>query len=124
MKFSILSKNERKSFILVAWYTIVIFEHVDFLPKMYLIFYLSFANLTTNIAKISSPAELNYERGCEVSAVLHHGSYVRFGCLQFVLSILSYENEEIKEEQQEEKEENEKTTELETEMIKKESEEM
>ena len=124
MKFSILSKNERKSFILVAWYTIVIFEHVDFLPKMYLILYLSFGNLTTNIAKISSPAELNYERGCEVSAVLHHGSYVRFGCLQFVLSILSYENEEIKEEQQEEKEENEKTTELETEMIKKESEEM
>ena len=91
---------------------------------MYLILYLSFANLTTNIAKISSPAELNYERGCEVSAVLHHGSYVRFGCLQFVLSILSYENEEIKEEQQEEKEENEKTTELETEKIKKESEEM
>jgi len=70
----------------------------------------------------SSPAELNYERGCEVSAVLHHGSYVRFGCLQFVLSILSYENEEIKEEEQEEVEE--KTTEPDTEMIKKESEEM
>jgi len=32
----------------------------------------------------SSPAELNYERGLEVSAVLHHGSYIRFGCLQFV----------------------------------------
>ena len=109
---------------LVACYTVVIFEHVDFLPKMYLILYLSFGNLTTNIAKISSPAELNYERGCEVSAVLHHGSYVRFGCLQFVLSILSYENEEIKEEEQEEKEENEKTTDFETEMIKKESEEM
>ena len=89
---------------------------------MYLILYLSFANLTTNIAKISSPAELNYERGCEVSAVLHHGSYVRFGCLQFVLSILSYENEEIKEEELEAVDE--KTTEPDTEMIKKESEEM
>merc|ERR1719273_341694 len=46
----------------------------------------------------SSPAELNYERGLEVSAVLHHGSYIRFGCLQFVFSILTYENEELKEE--------------------------
>ena len=89
---------------------------------MYLILYPSFGNLTTNIAKISSPAELNYERGCEVSAVLHHGSYVRFGCLQFVLSILSYENEEIKEEEQEAVEE--KKTEPDTEMIKKETEEM
>merc|ERR1739844_180727 len=41
----------------------------------------------------SSPAELNYERGCEVSAVLHHGSYVRFGCLQFVFSITNYEDD-------------------------------
>ena len=41
-----------------------------------------------------SPANLNYERGCEVSAVLHHGSYVRFGCLQFVFSILTYGNED------------------------------
>ena len=68
----------------------------------------NFVTLLFKLAKISSPAELNYERGCEVSAVLHHGSYVRFGCLQFVLSILSYKNEEIKEEKQEEKEENEK----------------
>ena len=44
----------------------------------------------------SSPAELNMDKGCEVSAVLHHGSYVRFGCLQFVFSILTYNgNEEV-----------------------------
>lgn len=42
----------------------------------------------------SSPAELNFEKGCEVSAVLHHGSYIRFGCLQFVFSVLTYEREE------------------------------
>ena len=41
----------------------------------------------------SSIAELNYEKGCEVSAALHHGSYIRFGCLQFVFSILTYDNE-------------------------------
>jgi len=40
----------------------------------------------------SSPAQFNFEKGCEVSAVLHHGSYIRFGCLQFVFSILTYEN--------------------------------
>ena len=43
----------------------------------------------------SSIAELNYEKGCEVSAALHHGSYIRFGCLQFVFSILTYDNEDI-----------------------------
>ena len=42
-----------------------------------------------------SPAEINYERGCECSAVLHHGSYVRFGCLQFVFSILTYEDDQL-----------------------------
>ena len=41
----------------------------------------------------STPAELNFEKGCEVSAVLHHGSYIRFGCLQFVFSITNYEND-------------------------------
>ena len=47
----------------------------------------------------SSPSELNYEKGCEVSAALHHGSYIRFGCLQFVFSILTYGDEdEVKEE--------------------------
>ncbi len=45
----------------------------------------------------SSAAELNLDRGCEVSAVLHHGSYVRFGCLQFVFSVLTYDDELIDE---------------------------
>ena len=35
-----------------------------------------------------------YQLGCEVSAVLHHGSYVRFGCLQFVFSITNYEDDD------------------------------
>jgi len=40
-----------------------------------------------------SPAEFNLAKGCEVSAVLHHGSYIRFGCLQFVFSITNYEDD-------------------------------
>ena len=36
-------------------------------------------------------------QGCENSAVLRHGSYIRMGCLQFVFSILDYyENPEPK----------------------------
>jgi hypothetical protein len=37
-----------------------------------------------------SAAQVNYEKGCETSAVLHHGSYLRIGCLQFVFCILTY----------------------------------
>ena len=33
--------------------------------------------------------------GCENSAVLKHGSYVRIGCLQFVFSILDFESGEM-----------------------------
>ena len=77
----------------------------------------------------SSPAELNYERGLEVSAVLHHGSYIRFGCLQFVFSILTYENEDLKEELKEQKSttennENNEIKEEEKDIVKTESEEM
>ena len=28
--------------------------------------------------------------GCENSAMLHHGSYIRFGCLQFAFTIIDY----------------------------------
>ena len=35
-----------------------------------------------------------FQLGCEVSAVLHHGSYIRFGCLQFVFSITNYEDDD------------------------------
>lgn len=42
----------------------------------------------------SSPADHNFEKGCEVSAVLHHGSYIRFGCMQFVFTVLNYGNQE------------------------------
>ena len=41
-----------------------------------------------------SAAEMNSPKGCEVSAVLKHGSYVRFGCFQFVFSIVNYGDEE------------------------------
>jgi hypothetical protein len=27
-------------------------------------------------------------KGCEGSAILHHGSYLRFGCLQFVFTVV------------------------------------
>ena len=76
-----------------------------------------------------SPAEFNLAKGCEVSAVLHHGSYIRFGCLQFVFSILTYENEDLKEEQKEQKSttknnENNEIKEEEKDIVKTESEEM
>ena len=31
--------------------------------------------------------------GCENSAILHHGSYIRFGCLQFAFTIINYSND-------------------------------
>lgn len=35
------------------------------------------------------------DHGCETSAVLHHGSFIRFGCLQFAFSVIDYqENDE------------------------------
>jgi hypothetical protein len=40
----------------------------------------------TSIARMLSPGQ-----GCgENSAVLHHGSYLRMGCLQFVFSVMDY----------------------------------
>ena len=35
---------------------------------------------------------LNCEGGWEGSAVLHHGSHIKIGCLQFVFSITNYGN--------------------------------
>ena len=32
--------------------------------------------------------------GCENSAILHHGSYIRFGCLQFAFTIVDYINDQ------------------------------
>ena len=29
--------------------------------------------------------------GCETSAVLHHGSFLRFGCLQFAFCVIDYQ---------------------------------
>lgn len=40
----------------------------------------------TSIAKMLTQAQ-----GTENSAVLHHGSYLRIGCLQFVFSIMEYQ---------------------------------
>ena len=48
----------------------------------------------------TSPSELNFDKGCEVSAALHHGSYVRFGCMQFIFSIMTYANEDEKDDDQ------------------------
>lgn len=42
----------------------------------------------------TSAARLNANKGCEVSAVLHHGSYIRFGCLQFVFCVLDYDSDD------------------------------
>lgn len=36
----------------------------------------------TSIAKM-----IRDGKGCENSAILHHGSYIRMGCLQFVFSL-------------------------------------
>jgi len=33
-------------------------------------------------------------QGCEVSAVLRHGSYLRFGCLQFVFTVMAGDDRE------------------------------
>lgn len=42
-----------------------------------------------------SVAEAAYrvDHGCENSAVLHHGSFLRFGCLQFAFSVVDYQDE-------------------------------
>ena len=38
--------------------------------------------------------ETTVDGGCENSAILHHGSYIRIGCLQFAFTIVDYiENE-------------------------------
>lgn len=34
------------------------------------------------------------DQGCEVSAVLRHGSYLRFGCLQFVFTVMAGDDHE------------------------------
>ena len=36
---------------------------------------------------------MNVEGGCENSAILHHGSYIRFGCLQFAFTVIDYSSE-------------------------------
>ena len=36
-------------------------------------------------------ATFQLNHGCETSAVLHHGSFIRFGCLQFAFSIIDYQ---------------------------------
>ena len=38
----------------------------------------------------SMAALLSENQGCENSAILQHGSYIRMGCLQFVFSIMQY----------------------------------
>ncbi len=38
----------------------------------------------------SAAMMLRGRSGCENSAVLHHGSYIRMGCFQFVFSIMDY----------------------------------
>jgi len=38
-------------------------------------------------------AAFKADHGCETSAVLHHGSFLRFGCLQFAFSIVDYQDE-------------------------------
>ena len=43
----------------------------------------------------NSPAELNTMKGCEVSAVLNHGSYIRIGCFQFVFTIANYGEDDL-----------------------------
>ena len=34
--------------------------------------------------------ETTVDGGCENSAILHHGSYIRIGCLQFAFTIVDY----------------------------------
>ncbi|KAL4647197.1 PHD finger protein 12 [Arapaima gigas] len=43
--------------------------------------------------------------GWEGTALLHHGSYVKLGCLQFVFSVTEFANKPLKEEEQEQDEE-------------------
>jgi hypothetical protein len=38
----------------------------------------------------SAAMMLKGRKGCENSAILHHGSYIRIGCSQFVFSIMDY----------------------------------
>ena len=38
----------------------------------------------------SDKLSATFAGGCENSAVLHHGSYIRFGCLQFAFTIINY----------------------------------
>lgn len=62
-----------------------------------------------------SPAENNLEKGCEVAAVLHHGSYIRFGCMQFVFTVLNYGNQEDSSVTETKKVEDSSTTKMDTE---------
>ena len=50
---------------------------------------------TTSVARLLTEA-----KGCENSAVLHHGSFLRMGCLQFVFSIMGSPDEEKVEERE------------------------
>ena len=36
--------------------------------------------------------ETTLDGGCENSAILHHGSYIRIGCLQFAFTVVDYLN--------------------------------
>lgn len=50
---------------------------------------------TDSIQKTMNALNGEYSAGgCENSAILHHGSYIRFGCLQFAFTIVDYTNDQ------------------------------
>ena len=52
--------------------------------------------------------EATLDGGCENSAILHHGSYIRIGCLQFAFTIVDFmDNEKVQDKTSVKKEFNE-----------------
>lgn len=50
---------------------------------------------TDSIQRTMNALNCEYSAGgCENSAILHHGSYIRFGCLQFAFTIVDYTNDQ------------------------------
>ena len=52
-------------------------------------------NCSDSIQRTMSLLNDEMRGGCENSALLHHGSYVRFGCLQFVFTVVDYTNNDF-----------------------------
>ena len=52
-------------------------------------------NCSDSIQKTMNKLNDEMRGGCENSAVLHHGSYIRFGCLQFVFTVVDYTNNDF-----------------------------